>query len=405
MNASWYENLSLCRDWYFPQTPTRVLDLLPADEAVACRGLWPNGVVQHSMDVAAHPSAPLSCPDQSVDVVVACQPISQGQSIADLHPEIDRVLAPEGMAFIIMPLDDPNHDFTSVDRHNGAGAHPTPGCKSEMRLVHAWTDQRGPEKMVMAVFQKGGSALPRTAPPAPTQMSYLQQDKNSDAAAETTGGARHYLEVLAEIHSLLRPERYLEIGIRHGRSLRLAQCPTVAVDPQPEVDPLPDNVQLFTCSSDDFFFFHAAEAVGDTGFNLAFIDGMHLSEYAFRDFLNVEPLMSPDGVIVIDDVLPNHPVQAQRLRQSRVWTGDVWRLGVLLKERRPDLKLTWLDTSPTGLLLISRLNPANRLLSDSYNTILRAWVATAEARPPEEILSRSIAQNPDRITLLQATGI
>ena len=81
-----------------------------------------------------------------------------------------------------------------------------------------------------------------------------------------------------------------------------------------------------------------------------------LAENVYRDFMNLEQFMDPAGVIVIDDVLPNHPLQAARIRQTRAWTGDVWRFAEVLAEMRPDLRLTWLDSFPTGLLLVQGLD-------------------------------------------------
>ncbi len=60
--------------------------------------------------------------------------------------------------------------------------------------------------------------------------------------------------------------------------------------------------------------------------DLCFIDGMHLFEYALRDFMNVERCAAPGAIVVIDDIFPNHPAQGQRERRTRAWTGDVWRL-------------------------------------------------------------------------------
>ena len=41
----------------------------------------------------------------------------------------------------------------------------------------------------------------------------------------------HYTEVLKRLHRELRPRSYSEIGTLHGQSLRLANCPSIAIDP------------------------------------------------------------------------------------------------------------------------------------------------------------------------------
>jgi hypothetical protein len=104
--------------------------------------------------------------------------------------------------------------------------------------------------------------------------------------------------------------------------------------------------------------------------------------------------MHPKGAIVIDDVLPNHPVQGNRERQSQVWTGDVWRFAALLAQKRPDSHLTWLDTAPSGLLVISRANPKNKVLWDDYNPTMRQLANDCEAPVPEQVLNRRRAVAP-----------
>jgi hypothetical protein len=131
---------------------------------------------------------------------------------------------------------------------------------------------------------------------------------------------------------------------------------------------------------------------------------MHLAEFVYRDFMNVERVMNPNGIIIVDDVFPNHPLQASRTRQSQVWTGDVWRFATLLAEKRPDLRLTWLDTAPTGLLLISRLNPKSRALWGDYNKVMRRLNDEAESEVPKRILDREDAVEPTLEQLRAAAG-
>ncbi len=68
-------------------------------------------------------------------------------------------------------------------------------------------------------------------------------------------------------------------------------------------------------------------------------------------------------MIAIHDVLPQNASVASRERVGRAWTGDVWRIVPCLAKHRPNLKLRLLDASPSGLLLVSRLDPANTVLA------------------------------------------
>src|SRR5262249_50276956 len=153
---------------------------------------------------------------------------------------------------------------------------------------------------------------------------------------EITSGAENYLATLARIHEAVQPELYLEIGVRAGDSLRLAPRAAIGVDPDMRLaGPVPTTAALYPMTSDEFFRRHAAETIGRP-VDLALIDGLHLFEYAVRDFMNTECRASRCGLIVVDDIFPNHAVQGSRFRRTRVWAGDVWRLVLCLSEQRPD---------------------------------------------------------------------
>jgi hypothetical protein len=253
-------------------------------------------------------------------------------------------------------------------------------------------DERGPWNDLVGVFAR--SAVPKALPhpsthPAPAPLFTT----SASPEQEVVRGARPYLEVMAELHAVLRPRAYLEIGVRHGRSLQLAQCPALGVDPDADLRvELPAGTEVLRMTSDDFFELEQ-ERLAALKPDFVFIDGMHLFEFALRDFMNVERLLTPDTVVVIDDVFPNHPVQARRKRSTRVWTGDVWRLMQLLQQTRPDLVLCALDTAPTGLLLIASLKPEQRTLWQRYNPVVRKAMA-AEDPPPDAFLSRMGALPP-----------
>jgi hypothetical protein len=204
---------------------------------------------------------------------------------------------------------------------------------------------------------------------------------------EKMAGQTPYLDFLGILHKRLQPRFYFEIGVRHGRSLALARCPALGVDPLPDLaTPLPSSAQVVAATSDAYF----ADTKRPPRFDLAFIDGLHQFEQALRDFINLERCARPGAVIIIDDILPNHPKQASRVRQTRVWTGDVWKLAQALQRYRPDLFLVSFDTHPTGTLLVAGLDPANTTLIDRYDEIVAAF-EHGEA-PSSHILHRFSAR-------------
>ena len=163
-------------------------------------------------------------------------------------------------------------------------------------------------------------------------------------------GDKH--DLLRVLHDRLKPRLYLEIGVQTGKSLRLAKCPAIGIDPMPMPNiKLQKNHTLLRMTSDEFFSKHAEKYLKDAP-DLIFIDGMHLYEYVLRDFLNVEHYADSNTLVVIDDIFPGHPAQAERKRRTRAWTGDVWKLAVFIEENRRDLKVTKLDVFPTGLMIV-----------------------------------------------------
>lgn len=192
-----------------------------------------------------------------------------------------------------------------------------------------------------------------------------------------------YLSVLKQLHLMLKPKSYFEIGVYTGSSFALSECKSIGVDPKFMIEnpaimakiTSKPYVMLFSMGSDDFFQrFDPSQLLGQP-IEMAFLDGMHHCEFLLRDFTNAEAHCKSNSVIVLHDCLPVDSGITARIRgslRSRVphrfnwWTGDVWRTSLLLKRRRPDLRMTVLDSRPTGLVLISNLDPTNTKLRDGY---------------------------------------
>jgi hypothetical protein len=176
-----------------------------------------------------------------------------------------------------------------------------------------------------------------------------------------------YLEILERIHRLLRPRTYIEIGVDKGESMRLAgtgpRC--IGVDPEAAISPaLPSNVRIFAQTSDDFFLHTDVRGeLGGLPVDLAFIDGMHHFDAALRDFVNLERLCHGGSTLLIHDCFPHDRKTAQRERATDFWSGDVWRLVVLLKRHRPDLSIHTIAAPPTGLCIVRNLDPGSDYLS------------------------------------------
>ena len=190
-----------------------------------------------------------------------------------------------------------------------------------------------------------------------------------------------YQQHLLGMHVLLRPATYLEIGVAEGDSLHLARPPTRAfgVDPNPTLNdrPFAATTRVFAMTSDAFFepAHWAREVGGDTAIDLAFIDGLHLFEQALRDFINVERHAAPHAVVALHDTLPLSPDAAAREQVPGLWCGDTWRILPCLEARRPDLFVTTIPTAPSGLTVVTGLDPSSRVLETHFDAIVAEFLA------------------------------
>jgi hypothetical protein len=188
-----------------------------------------------------------------------------------------------------------------------------------------------------------------------------------------------YLAVLARMHRHLQPRTYLEIGVAHGQSLALAlpQTQAIGVDPEPKLREQPGPGQrIFALTSDEFFARHdVRREFGGAALDMAFIDGMHRFEFALRDFINVEKSCSASSVILMHDCYPLDARTAQRERATGFWSGDIWRLVLLLREVRPDLIVRTIGTPPTGLGLVLNPDPASTVLSERLKALTQTYLA------------------------------
>jgi hypothetical protein len=157
-------------------------------------------------------------------------------------------------------------------------------------------------------------------------------------------------------------------------------------------------VHLARTTSDEFFarknpLAHLPLKVID----LAFIDGMHLAEYALRDYLAVERFTTPASVIVFDDMLPRSVDEAARYRHTNAWTGDVYKAAEALREMRPDLIVLEVDTQPTGVVVVLTPDASRNGILPGYDDWLEIALAPDPQEVPDAVLTRTRAHDPQRL--------
>lgn len=197
---------------------------------------------------------------------------------------------------------------------------------------------------------------------------------------------RNYLKVLAQLHALKRPQTYLEVGTATGRTLAIARCASIAIDPKFRLDcdvrSGKPACHLFEMTSDAFFAAEDPKVLFGRPIDFAFIDGLHHFEFALRDFMNIEAHCRPDSLIVLHDCLPVDSHMARRDPRDRslaasssypnAWAGDTWKALWILQRYRPDLGIFAFDAPPSGLVVVTQLDPASSVLKLRYEEAVRA---------------------------------
>ena len=265
-----------------------------------------------------------------------------------------------------------DNELTAIARFQGQYTYSSQATLLEIDFEKPWKNKTDPQDWNLFVKRlKSGFSGLVTKDGVEAELQLYSRSDLSAGDVEKTQGRFNKHEVLVLVHQVVKPKFYFEIGVQHGYSLALAKCPALGVDPAPvlKVD-LPSTSEVVSLSSDDFFALGLEEFFPSP--ELAFVDGMHLAEYAARDLLNIVRWANRPLVLVIDDVFPNHDAQGRRLRSTRHWAGDVWKVVKLLEDASPEIRMLFIDAVPTGLCLVY-IDPANvSSLKEKFKLQLRS---------------------------------
>ena len=308
-------------------------------------------------------------PDDHADLVISGQMMEHSAFFWRAFDEMVRIAKPGGLIVVIVPSTGPIHRYPVDCYRFLPDAMPALAAHAGCRLIDTWHDEVSEWGDVVGVFAKPG---PNEAQVAAEQA--LQY------------GGTEYSTFIAEFLKARGTTAHLEIGTFNGQSLAPLDCTSLAIDPDfrlsvPVIGAKPAAF-FFQMTSEAFFDRHDPTVYLGGPITSAFLDGMHRFEVLLADFIQTERHCAPSGVVFLHDCLPL-TVEMTSRNQSDVpsegayphwWTGDVWKLVPILRTYRPDLQLTFLDTPPTGLLMVTRLNPESRVLADAYERILEEYL-------------------------------
>lgn len=109
----------------------------------------------------------------------------------------------------------------------------------------------------------------------------------------------------------LKPERYLELGVRGGHCFRKVaplckEAIGVDIIPWSEIPEylrnvfIPNNINYINMSTDEYF----EQLSDDVMFDAVFIDADHSHKQSLKDFLNVKDRIIEDGFVFFHDTYP-----------------------------------------------------------------------------------------------------
>jgi hypothetical protein len=154
----------------------------------------------------------------------------------------------------------------------------------------------------------------------------------------------------------IRPERYLELGVRDGKCfIPVSEFCTeaIAVDSAPRPFPLNGNMAYHEMYTDEYF-----ESIKGQNlkFDMVFIDADHSHEQSYKDFLNVKDLVVPDGFVFFHDTYPCN----EELTQAH-FCNDCYKTPIAIKENFSDeWEVVTLPFNP-GVTICKKARKDNKL--------------------------------------------
>lgn len=138
-------------------------------------------------------------------------------------------------------------------------------------------------------------------------------------------------EIINRIIAETEAKTYLEIGYGNGANFDLIQCETrTAIDPNLKSRILATK-KLIQIDSDGFF------KDNEKDYDIVFIDGLHHADQVRKDITNA--LKCNAKAIILHDTIPQSKIMQEVPRNTKVWTGDVWRAVVGFIQSYPDVSV------------------------------------------------------------------
>jgi hypothetical protein len=167
----------------------------------------------------------------------------------------------------------------------------------------------------------------------------------------------NHTEFFDTLFKWIRPENYLELGVRHGGNfVTLSKhCKkAIGVDMIPAEFPLEPNMEYHQTTTDNYF-----NNLDDKQFDVVFIDADHSHEQSMKDFLNVKDRVIEDGFIFFHDTYPWDWSMTDRGQCE-----DVYKTALFIKQNFIDeFEIITLPINP-GVTLCKKISRKKQMIYD-----------------------------------------
>ena len=177
---------------------------------------------------------------------------------------------------------------------------------------------------------------------------------------------------------------YLEIGLSEGNTFQGVKAQRrTGVDPNPNFKFVrkPQDCKVIKSTSSEFF------SSNEEKFDFIFIDGSHVFEDVLRDILDAISILSPGGLILVDDVIPCDSYSAMPdlkfALQSKfvetgslnpAWHGDCFKAIFLLRKSFAEFPLQTLIPNFQSLIYWTpTLEERAKLIESDLHSLIRNY--------------------------------
>jgi len=166
----------------------------------------------------------------------------------------------------------------------------------------------------------------------------------------------NHTKFMEHIFMWLKPEQYLELGVREGHNLNSVSnycIKSIGVDLQEPHIQFGSNVEFYKMTTDDFLTDFAKDWVYDA----VFIDADHSYEQSLKDFENVKNNVIEDGFIFLHDTYPYDEIMF-----DPGLSHEVYKTALYIKENYIDeFEILTLPFNP-GFTIVKKMKRNKQLI-------------------------------------------